>query len=452
LREPAAIMTENRFAILMRSRNQLFVVAIALVGVGAPVLAYAAPILLPAPQEEAGAGNPAVQAQMKVGNEALARKSLDAAQKAFLQASKLDPNDAQPLLGLAEVARLRNQRAEVEKRLKQAQVVAPQSAMVQRAWGRYQLAIGKLSEAEQALRKAAELAPRAAISHMDLGDLYLGALNRPRDAADAYRRAVDLQPDDAAAQIGLGTALAALGRSDEAITALEKSVKLAPESPRPWLALGKLYHAKQDYSKALETYDRLLKLQPDFVPALLDRGDIYLLARRDPASAVADYKRAAKAVPKSPTVQFKLGAAYQALGKPDDAARHYRAAIAADDKYAIAYNNLAALEAGRKRNLDEALKAAKRATELAPTASEFYDTLGSVYAARGELDQAIAAYRIAADAKPPQSDHYYRLAIALEQKGLKSESVSALKQALALNPSAATAADARRRLAQLGGT
>ena len=51
---------------------------------------------------------------MKVGNEALARKSLDAAQKAFLQASKLDPNDAQPLLGLAEVARLRNQRAEVE--------------------------------------------------------------------------------------------------------------------------------------------------------------------------------------------------------------------------------------------------------------------------------------------------------------------------------------------------
>ena len=51
-------MTENRFAILMRSRNQLFVVAIALVGVGAPVPAYAAPILLPAPQEQAGAATP----------------------------------------------------------------------------------------------------------------------------------------------------------------------------------------------------------------------------------------------------------------------------------------------------------------------------------------------------------------------------------------------------------
>jgi hypothetical protein len=31
---------------------------------------------------------------MNVGNEALTRKSLDAAQKAFLQASKLDPKGA----------------------------------------------------------------------------------------------------------------------------------------------------------------------------------------------------------------------------------------------------------------------------------------------------------------------------------------------------------------------
>ena len=63
------------------------------------------------------------------------------------------------------------------------------------------------------------------------------------------------------------------------------------------------------------------------------------MARRDPASAAADYTRAAKIVPKSPTVQFKLGAAYQALGKPDDAAATI-GAIAADDKYAMAYDIL----------------------------------------------------------------------------------------------------------------
>jgi tetratricopeptide (TPR) repeat protein len=436
----------------MCARNQLFVVAIVLLGLGVFIRAYAAPTsLLPNPEQGLGALNSAAQAQMNVGNEALTRKSLDAAQKAFLDASKLDPKAAPPLLGLAEVARQRNQRAEVEKWLKQALAVAPQSADVQRAWGRYQLAIGNLPGAETALRKSAELAPRTAISYLDLGDLYMGGLNRPRDAEAAYRRAVELQPDSASAHFGLGTALVALGRTDEAVTALETSVKLAPERPQPLLALGKLYTAKQDHTRALVTYDRLLKLQPGFVPALLDRGDIYLMARRDPAAAVVDYERAAKIVPRSPTVQFKLGSAYQALGKLDDAVWHYRAAIAADNKLALAYNNLAAVDAERKRDLDEALKAAKRAIELAPKVNQFYDTLGSVHLARGELDQAIAAFQIAADSKPPNAEHYYHLGVALEQKGLKSEAIGALKQALSVNPGFANAADARRRLAQLDG-
>jgi tetratricopeptide (TPR) repeat protein len=436
----------------MRTRNRLFVVAIALLAAGGVAPARATPIpLLAEAQQEPGALSPAARTHMSAGNEALGRKNLDAAQKAFLQAAKADPKAAPPLLALAEVAHLRNQRAELEKWLKQALAVAPQSADVQRAWGRYQLATGNLAAAETALRKAAELAPRAAISHMDLGDLYLGGLKRPKDAAAAYRSAVELQPDDAGAQFGLGSALAALGQTDEAIGALEKAAKLAPANPRPLPPLAKLYAAKRDYTRALETYDRFLQLQPNFVPALLDRGDLHFVARRDPAAALADYERAAKILPKSPTVQFKLGSAYQALGKLDDAARHYRAAIAADDKYAFAYNNVAALDAARKRDLDGALKAAKRAIELAPKVGQFYDTLGSVHLARGELDEAIAALRIAAGAKPPDADHYYRLGVALEQKGLRAEAIGAFKQALAVNPAFANAADARRRLTQLGG-
>ncbi len=436
----------------MRSPPPLSVVVlIAFLGFGVLVADAAVIPLLPLPKEEAGALDPAAQAQMNAGYEALNRKNLGAAQKTFLQASKLDPKSALPLLGLAEVARLRDQRAEVEKWLKQALAVAPQSADAQRAWGRYQFAVGNLANAETALRKAAEIAPEAAISHLDLGDLYMGGLKRPKDAAAAYRRAIELKPDHAGAHNGLGTALAALGRTDEAITELEASAKLAPENPLPLLALGKLYVTKQDFTRALETYGRILKLQPDLVQALLDRGDIYMMARRDPTQAAADYARAAKLAPKDAAAQFKLGAAYHALRKTDDAARQYRAAIAADGKYALAYNNLAALDAARKRDLDEALKAAKRAVELAPNVGPFHDTLGSVHLARGELDPAIAAFRIAADAKPPDADHYYRLGVALEQKGLKSEAIGALKQALAVNPGFANAADARRRLAQLGG-
>ncbi len=394
---------------------------------------------------------PAAQAQVNAGYEALNQKDLEAAQKAFLQASKLDSQSVAALLGLAEVARLREQRADVEKWLKQALAVAPKNADAQRAWGRYLFATGNLPGAETALRKAMELDPQSAISYLDLGDLYMAGLNQPKEAAAAYKRAVELKPDHAGARNGLGTALAALGRTDQAIVELEASAKLAPGNPLPLMGIAKLYGDKKDYARALEAYDRVLKAQPDYVPAMLGRGDIFMHGRRDPSQAATEYLRAVKLAPKNAAAQFKLAVAYHALGKLDDATRHYRAAISADGNYALAFNNLAAIEAARKQDLDGALKAARRAVELAPSVAAFHDTLGSVYLARGDLDSAISAFRTAAGMKPPDADYYYRLGLALDQKGRKGEAIAALKQALAVNPEFANAADTRRRLSQLGG-
>lgn len=437
---------------IMRPIQQLALLALALLAIAASGPTHSAPLLPAQQQHQAGeAVAPAVLEQVNVGYEALNKGNLDAAQKAFLQASKLDSRSVVPLLGLAEVARLRNQRAEVEKWLKQALVTAPNSPDAQRAWGRYLFATGNPAGAEPALRKAAELDPNSAISYLDLGELYLGGLNQPKNAVAAYQRAVQLKADHAGARNGLATALAEVGETDRAIVEFEASAKLAPGNPLPLMGLARLYSGKKDFPKALETYDRALKEQPDYVLALLARGDIYLHVRREPARAVTDYSRAVKLAPQDAAAQFKLATAYHALRKLDDAARHYRAAIAADGTYALAYNNLAALGAERKQDLDGAVKAAKRAIELAPSVAAFQATLGLVYIARGDLDSAISAYRAAAEMKPPEADHYYRLGLALDQKGRKSEAIAALKQALAVNPEFANAADTRRRLAQLAG-
>lgn len=434
----------------MRPRQHVAIVILALLASAATAPTHSAP-LLPAQQQAAEPIAPVVLEQVNIGYEALNKGNLDAAQKAFLQASKLDSRSVVPLLGLAEVARLRNQRAEIEKWLKQALATAPNSPDAQRAWGRYLFATGNPAGAEAPLRKAAELDPQSAIGYLDLGELYLGGLRQPRNAAAAYQRAVQLKADHAGARNGLATALAELGEADRAIVEFEASAKLAPGNPLPLMGLARLYGAKKNYPKALETYDRALKEQPDYVPALLARGDINLHERQDPARAANDYSRAVKLAPQDATAQFKLATAYHALGKLDDAARHYRAAIAADATYALAYNNLAALGAERKQDLDGAVKAAKRAIELAPNEAAFHSTLGMVYVARGDLELAISALRSAAEMKPPEADRYYRLGLALDQKGRKSEAIAALKQALAINPDFANAADTRRRLSQLAG-
>jgi Flp pilus assembly protein TadD len=60
------------------------------------------------------------------------------------------------------------------------------------------------------------LRPRFAEAHNALGVAYFGD-GRHTEAADAFRRAVEIKPDYAAARYNLGAASLARGRRDEAV-------------------------------------------------------------------------------------------------------------------------------------------------------------------------------------------------------------------------------------------
>ena len=431
--------------------------AMPLLSVGAALLAAALALPTAAvPLHPSGAPLPAtaapspLQAKMAVAYEALNRKDLEAARVAFSEALTLDAKAPGPLLGLADVARQRNKSAEAEQWLKRALEVAPESADVQRAWGRYQFAQRNFTLSEIALKKAAALDPNSAPTQLDLGDLYLNWLHRPSDAAAVYRQAIKLQPDHGGAHLGLGIALVSLGKTPEAAQEFAQAATLFPGNPLPLTALGQLYASTGDLDKALAAFDRALAARADFVPALVHRGDVFMV-RTDPTRAAADYEKAVKLAPKNAMAQFKLGSAYQMLGRLDAAEKQYRAAIGLDEKLAAAYNNLAALSVERKHNLDAALDWANRAVALQPNTAAFQDTLGSVRLARGEVDPAIAAFRKAASSTPTNANFYYGLGQALAQKGSKREAVEAFRTALSVNPGFARSAEARKRIEELAG-
>jgi tetratricopeptide (TPR) repeat protein len=109
---------------------------------------------------------------------------------------------------------------------------------------------GNLDGAEQALRRAADLAPRSADpSYLLAVALYQqgerlregggeAAAAKYRAAADAARRATELQPDHAQAHGYLGLALKRLGRRKEAIESLRTAVRCWPDDADGHLALG----------------------------------------------------------------------------------------------------------------------------------------------------------------------------------------------------------------------
>jgi tetratricopeptide (TPR) repeat protein len=412
--------------------------------------ATAAPLLNPTNSSgQKAAASPAYQ-KLQQAHDALVRRDFKAAGAAFEAAAKLDPKLAGAWLGLAEVARVEGKASKAEEYLAKALEVAPDNAEVQRAWGRLLFAKGRLPDAEAAFKRAIQLAPNDPISYLDLGELYAQGTRDAAAAETAFAKAVALNGTHAGARFGLATAQAANGKWQEAAASYEEAARLAPTNPLPLVGLGALYLARRDSAQAQFAFERALKVQPKLPPALEGLGDAYL-QKGDYAKAEAYFAQCASLTPQAASVLFKLGGVQMAQGKRADATRSFKAAIAADPKLAVAYNNLAWMEAEQKGNLDQALAWAQKATQLDPRVTNYWHTLGAVYLARGENAAAVKALNEAVKGPSPSAEHLYRYGVALARSGQKADAVLALRRALEINPKFGNAANAKQLLAELGG-
>ena len=85
---------------------------------------------------------------------------------------------------------------------------------------------------------------------------------RTRAAAEAWQRAVDLDPDQAASANNLGFALERLGRLDEASTWYLRSLENDPTYPLPYFNLADLALQQGQPEQAIPLYRAGLELAP----------------------------------------------------------------------------------------------------------------------------------------------------------------------------------------------
>jgi tetratricopeptide (TPR) repeat protein len=115
--------------------------------------------------------------------------------------------------------------------------------------------------AEVALVQVTQQAPRWAAAQMALGDAYYGG-GKYKEAIDAYRRASDIEPNNAGPVAGLGLARIMKGERD-GLKDIERAVKLDPNSGLPHLNLAIHYSKsrnKRDWSKAEDEFKRAIQL------------------------------------------------------------------------------------------------------------------------------------------------------------------------------------------------
>jgi tetratricopeptide (TPR) repeat protein len=122
---------------------------------------------------------------------------------------------------------------------------------------------GRLSAAISAFRRAIELDPGEAASHHALGRALL-RLNRLAEAAASLSLATTLK-DDAAAYHDLGMALHRQGLYVEATAAYRRAVELAPELAEAHAALGDLLDLADEDEEAAQCFRRAAAAAPDTV-------------------------------------------------------------------------------------------------------------------------------------------------------------------------------------------
>ncbi len=185
------------------------------------------------------------------------------AANAFEQSARLRPS-AEALIKAGQDWRAIGQLDQAQVALTRARQLAPRDPEIPYLLGVICFEQGSLAQAEGELREALALRPADQPYTQALVALARVAAARKDwpGAIDLLQRAIKADPHDGAAQLELGRALLAAQRLPEAVRALEQAVKLAPDSAQALTALGMAYHGVGKRKQARDALQRALARNP----------------------------------------------------------------------------------------------------------------------------------------------------------------------------------------------
>jgi tetratricopeptide (TPR) repeat protein len=271
--------------------------------------------------------------------------------------------------------------------------------------GRALIMLGKYTEAEERLNTAITMFPEFSRPHVARGELRL-IQGRHDQAADEFRRAVELGDTDPNTQIKLVRALTLKGDRAGAKEAVEESLRLDPSRKR----LTEAFELdKTGKKKEAETiYRDVLKNDPDNVDALRLLAGL-ATSQNQHREAEILLKRALELTPDFGRAMADLIVNQVEQEKIDEAleygARLTRIGADNPDSYLLMGNAYSA--AGR---YEDAINAYKKALALAPEHAGALSGLAHNLKTVGKQNEAIAIYRKCVEANPYFTEAYWSLA------------------------------------------
>lgn len=459
-----------------------------------PSQPHAAPVLLPDSTDNGGAQNLIASAatdgarstdgggavdltnyvsHMRNANDLIQQRKLWDAIHELQEAVQQDPKSIEAFLVTAEIYDQQSRYAEELTAARKAVVNDDNSAQARQQLGWAYLRNGNVDEALRQTQMSIALDPSSSMAHDQLGYIDEHNFNKADEAAQEYRKALDLNPANVRALVDLGLLQQKAGRNDEAEKLFHRAIDADADDWQALLALAKLdCSAKNDYHTAETDLRKAIAAAPGNWHLHSELGKVLWHDKTKYADAEAELRKGIEIAPQVGAPHAMLADfLVNAQGRVEEAEKEYRKAIELDpdiDSARVALGNVlldykkvydeadAQFRAALKTNpsnpgawigighisdrlykdLTRSESEIRKAITLDPNSSYAYDQLGALFSTHNVRSaEAQQAFEKAISLDPQNAQAHYHLGALLSQTGKEPERAKdELEKAIALSP------------------
>ena len=314
---------------------------------------------------------------------------------------RLDPADSDSALWLARLYRLNGQDGPAEQTLRGILGSDSENANAVELLAQLLLDQNKLTEAVPLLEQALSQRPNGNL-YNQLGDAYTRMGDLP-GAEQAYRRAVQLEPDRVRHIRGLAQSLFGQERYQEALAEYQRMVELRPDNADTYLRMAVIYRRMQRLEDAERQILLAKQRAPGDLEVIYNEATLYEDQGRfeDAIRVASDAVAAVKARTEvTPARRRNLAILYQLVGRLNRAAENYSAAISSFEELRLLGPEedlrarlLIVQSYQAARNLPSAFAEMNKALAAHPNDRSLRINQALLYGDNGQPDQAAESLR-----------------------------------------------------------
>ncbi len=215
----------------------------------------------------------------------------------------------------------------------------------------------------------------------------------------AFRKALQINPDNLDANFFLAEILLIQGKLDEAEVATHKWIELDPDDANGYRNLGIIARRRQNLPEALKYFREALRIAPESAQGHLCLGGL-LLESGSLKEAKVHLLEAARLDPSDHMAHFSLAQVFEGEGDLESAVLHLTRSLEQEPQFLPTILTLASIRAmsadAGLRNGEQAVRLATAACELTGYESaEALDALGAAHAEVGRFSDAVSVAQAA---------------------------------------------------------